>query len=55
MRILRGNLLNTLREKYFNDAKDYSKDFKGRKPGDIHEVKANTWELVDINVFHQYW
>ena len=48
MHILRGNLLKALREKYFHDAKKNVEDFKGWKPDDIYEVKAKTWESVDI-------
>lgn len=48
MHILRGNLLKALREKYFHDAKKNAEDFKGWKPDEIHEVKAKTWESVDI-------
>ena len=48
MQILRGNLLKALREKYFHDAKKNAEDFIGWKPDKIHEVKAKTWELVDI-------
>ena len=44
----RGNLLKALREKYFHDAKDNAQDFDGRKPDDVNEVKAKTWESVDI-------
>ena len=46
--ILRGNVLKTMRDKYFHDAKKNAEDFKGWKPDDIHEVKAKTWESVDI-------
>ena len=49
MHILRGNLLKALREKHFHDAKKNAGDFKGWKPDEIHEVKAKTWELVDIS------
>ncbi len=48
MRILGGNILKALRQKYFHDAKDNAKDFGGWKPDDVHEVKAKTWESVDI-------
>ena len=48
MHILRGNLLKALREKYFCDAKKNAEDFIGWKPDEIHEVKAKTWESVDI-------
>ena len=48
MHILRGNLLKALREKYFHDAKKNAEDFIGWKPDEIHEVKANTRESVDI-------
>ena len=48
MHILRGNLLKALREKYFRDAKKNAEDFTGWKPDEIHEVKAKTWESVDI-------
>ena len=46
--ILRGNLLKTLKEKCFHDAKKNAEDFIGWKPDEIHEVKAKTWESVDI-------
>ncbi len=46
--ILRGKLLKALREKYFHDSKDNVEDFEGWKPDDVHEVKAKTWDLVDI-------
>ena len=48
MHILRGNLLKALREKYFCDAKKNVDDLIGWKPDEIHEVKAKTWESVDI-------
>ena len=48
MHILRGSLLKALREKYFHDAKKNVEDFIGWKPDEIHEVKAKTWESVDI-------
>ena len=48
MPILRGNPLNTLREKFFHDAKDNAKDFEHWKSDGVHEVKAKTWESVDI-------
>ena len=48
MHILRGNLLKALREKYFRDARKNAEDFIGWKPDEIHEVKAKTWESVDI-------
>ncbi len=48
MQIIKGNLLNALREKYFHDAKKNAEDFEGWKPDEIHDVKAKTWESVDI-------
>ncbi len=48
MIIRRGNLLNAFREKYFHDVKENAEDFEGWKPDCVHEVKAKTWESVDI-------
>ena len=48
MLILRGNLLKALRDKYFDNAMDNGKDFEGWKQDGAHEVKAKTWESVDI-------
>ncbi len=40
--------MKALREKCFHDAKDNAQDFEGRKLDDVNEVKAKTWESVDI-------
>ncbi len=40
--------MKALREKYFRDTKKNAEDFIGWKPDEIHEVKAKTWESVDI-------
>ena len=46
--IFRGDLFKALKERYFHDAKDNVQDFEGWKPYDVNEVKAKTWESVDI-------
>ncbi len=40
--------MKALKERYFHDAKDNAQDFEGWKPDDVHEIKAKTWESVDI-------
>ncbi len=41
--------MTALREKYFGDAEVSTKDFKGWKPDEVHEVNAKPWESVDTS------
>ena len=40
--------MKVLGEKYIRNAKDNAEDLEGWKLDDVHEVKAKTWESIDI-------